>query len=295
VAREKGQFGWYVTFVVIAVVASVGVWSLTGQDALAAAVRFLWNGLALFVNMLARLLGSLVGLLARGVGWRRLSRIANVIGGIGLGYAASVVISEEKVRRARNWRSRLRTMITIARNKWQALPLAWKLFAVGVLVASQVYLHSVLILFPIAFLVPVVRRIWVRVADLAFGSWYWKKFGTRHRSLVSRMQTLPGLRSIIGWGRLTRMRYLTAWRLWRYHPRYRIADSARRQVNFVEPVKLWWRCELDTYIANPLMAGCRDSKPSVADKPVPKIENGWATSRPSMTLSSANSMAQRDA
>lgn len=294
-AREKSQLGWYIAFAVIAVAASVGVWALTGQDALAAAVRILWNGLAFFINMLARLLGSLLGLLARGVGWRRLSRIATVIGGIGLGYAASVVISEDKVRRAHSWRSRLRTLITMARNRWHALPLGWKLFVVGVLVASQVYLHSVLVLFPIAFLVPIMRRLWVRVADLAFGSWYWKTFGTKHRSLVSGMQALPGLRSIMGWGRLTRLRYLTAWRLWRYHPRYKVADGGRRQVNLIEPVKLWWRCELDSYIGKPLLAGCRDGAPGSADELQPMRDTGWIASNSAIGLPPANSMAQRDA
>ena len=294
-ARQKSQLGWYITFAVIAIAASVGVWALTGQDALAAAVRILWNGLAFFINMLARLLGSLLGLIARGVGWRRLSRIATVIGGIGLGYAASVVISQDKVRRAHTWRSRLRTLIAVARNRWNALPLGWKLFVVGVLVASQVYLHSVLVLFPIAFLVPVVRRLWVRVADLAFGSLYWKTFGATHRSLVSRMQALPGLRSIIGWGRLTRLRYLTAWRLWRYHPRYKVADGARRQVSFIEPVKLWWRGELDSYIGKPLLAGCHGGDPCSVDEQQPMRDKGWIAANPAITLSSATSMAQRDA
>lgn len=294
VAKRNGQIGWYVTFVVIAVVASVGVWALTGQDALGAAVRFLWNGLALLVNMVVRLFGSLVGLLARGVGWRRLSRIANVIGGIGLGYAASVVVSDDKVQRARNWRSRLRMMITIARNRWQTLPMVWKLFVVGVLIASQVYLHTILILFPIAFLVPLVRRLWVRVADLAFGTWYWKTFGMRHRSLVSRLRALPGLRHVIGWGRLTRIRYLTAWRLWRYHPRYRLVDSPRRQVNFVEPVKLWWRCELDSYIDSPLLAGRRESR-CAQEADAVKPARDWPAPMPSLSLSSPNPVRQRDA
>ena len=292
-AKQNGQIGWYVAFVAIAVVASVGVWALTGQDALGAAVRFLWNGLALLVNMLARVLGSLLGLLARGVGWQRLSRIAKIIGGIGIGYAASVIVSDAKVQRARNWRNRLRMMVTIARNRWQTLPLGWKLFVVAVLIASQVYLHAMLILFPIAFLVPLVRRLWVRVADLAFGSWYWKTFGTRHRSLVTRLRTLPGLRSLIGWGRLTRMRYLTAWRLWRYHPRYRLPESDRRQVSLVEPMRLWWRCELDTYVGSPLLGGRRQEPHCAANDADPSED--WTASIPSIALPSAKSMAQRDA
>ena len=72
-ARKSGQLGWYVTFVLIAVAAFAGIYALTGQDALAAAVRILWNGFALVFIAIARLIGSLLGLVARGVGWRRLS------------------------------------------------------------------------------------------------------------------------------------------------------------------------------------------------------------------------------
>lgn len=54
----------------------------------------------------------------------------------------------------------------MARNRWQRLHLAWKLLIVAVLIASQIYLRFLLILFPIAFLVPVVRRLWIQIADL---------------------------------------------------------------------------------------------------------------------------------
>jgi hypothetical protein len=293
VARRNGQFGWYVAFVVIAVVASLGVYALTGQDALAAAVRVFWNAFVLLFNAALRVIGSLVGLLARGVGWRRLSRIANVIGGIGLGYAGSVLFSDEKVQRARSWRDRLRAMITLARNKWQALPLGWKLFVVAVLIASQIYVHTILIIFPIAFLVPVVRRLWVRVADLAFGSWYWRTFGSRHRLFISTMRRLPGVRSIIGWGRLTRIRYLTAWRLWRYHPRYQLIGSNRRMVSLSEPIKLWWRSELDEYVGRPLLAGANRTCTHADDSHTP--ERDWTTTIPSITLNDVKSEAQRDA
>src|SRR5690606_29210357 len=124
--------------------------------------------------------GGLLGLLARGVGWRRMTRIANVIGGVGLGYAASVVLSDEKVRQARDWRGRLKAAITASKDRWQGLHLAWKLIIVAALIASQIYLHTMLVVFPIAFLVPIIRRIWVRAADLMFGSLYWRKFGRRH-------------------------------------------------------------------------------------------------------------------
>lgn len=253
--ERKDTFGWYLSFVLIAVVAFVGIGAVTGQDALAAAVRVLWNGIAFIFNAIVRVLGSLLGMLARGVGWRRMTRIAKVVGGVGLGYAASVVLSEEKVQKARGWRGKLKAAVAATRDRWQALPLVWKLLIVAALILSQVYLHTMLIIFPIAFLVPVVRRLWVRVADLLFGKWYWRKFGGRHRRLVGWMRTLPGIRAVIGWVRLTRIRYLTAWRLWKYHPRYLDPETGRRQVSLAEPLGLWWRDELDGYVGRPLLAG----------------------------------------
>jgi len=252
---RQGGIGWYVSFALIAVVAFVAIGAATGQDALAAAARVLWNAFAFVINAVIRVFGSLLGLLAKGVGWRRLSRVANTICGIGLGYAASVVLSEAKVQKARGWREKLRAAIASIRDRWQALHLFWKLVIVAALIASQVYLHTMLIVFPIAFLVPVVRRLWVQVADMLFGTVYWKKFGSRHRQIVGWLRTLPGVRAIIGWVRLTRIRYLTAWRLWKYHPRYLDVETGRRQVSFVEPLRLWWRNELDGYIGRPLLAG----------------------------------------
>jgi hypothetical protein len=57
--------------------------------------------------------------------------------------------------------------------------------------------------------------------------------------------------------RLLRLRYLSAWRLWRYDPRYRDAARNARHVSFVEPLRLWWRGELDGYVGRPLLAGPR--------------------------------------
>ena len=273
--RNEG-FGWYVSFALIAVVAFIAIGAVTGQEALAAAVRVIWNGFVLVLNGAIRVLGSLLGLLAKGIGWRRLTRIANVIGGIGLGYAASVVLSEDKVRKARGWRGKIKAAIASVRDRWQALPLVWKLTIVAALIASQIYLHTMLIVFPIAFLVPIVRRLWVRTADILFGSWYWKTFGSRHRKLISWLRTLPGVRGIIGWARLSRIRYLTAWRLWKYHPRYFDPETGKRRVSFIEPLRLWWRNELDGYIGRPLLAGTMHRQGVACPEPLSSICLGAA-------------------
>lgn len=250
----KGK-GWYATFVFLIVVSFAAIYALTGMDALGAAARFLWNGVVFVGQGIVRAAGGLMQMLARGVGWRRLSRLGSVMTGVGLGYAAGVVASDVAVSRARGWRANLRAAIQTTRTTWESLPLAVKIAIVVALIASQVYLHVALIVFPIAFLVPVVRRIWVRAADAVFGSWYWKTFGKWHRSMTSGLRSLPGVRLVVDGCRLFRLRYLTAWRLWRYHPKYRDAVTGRRRTSFMEPLRLFWNGELDGYRGRPLLAG----------------------------------------
>ena len=227
----------------------------TGLDVIAASARFLWDGLALAANSVLRTAGGLLALLAKGVGWRRLARIAKVLTGVGLSYSAGVVLSDRGVHRARSWTGRLRMAIATLRDRWLRLHLAWKLLIVAALIASQIYLHFLFILFPIAFLVPVVRRTWVQGADMLFGSWYWKAFGRRHRAVVAFLRTFPGIRQVIEAARLARIRYLCAWRLWRYEPRYRNLASGRHKVSLIEPLRLWWGGELDRYVGRSLLCG----------------------------------------
>ncbi|MCC7253658.1 hypothetical protein [Hyphomicrobium sp.] len=253
---RKGK-GWYATFALLIVASFLAIYLLTGMDALGAAARVLWNGITFIWNGVIRAIGGLLQFLARGVGWRRLSRLGSAVTGVGLGYAASVVLSDSTVSKARGWRGKAQAAVRIARNWWQDLPLVLKLALVAALIASQVYLHVALIVFPIAFLVPVVRRIWVGAADVMFGSWYWKTFGTIHRTTVATMRSLPGVRHVMDGFRLMRLRYLYAWRLWRYHPRYQDPTNGRRRVSFIEPMRLWWRGELDGYVGRPLLSGGR--------------------------------------
>jgi hypothetical protein len=202
-----------------------------------------------------RFAGGILEFIARGIGMRRVAKLGTIVAGVGLGYAGSLLLGERGVHAARDWRSRVVAFCAAAGARWRALHLSIKLLVVAVLIASQVYLHSMLILFPIAFLVPIVRTLWVQMTDLLFGSWYWKHFGTRHRAFVARLRRMPIARGIIGGVRLLRIRYLCAWRLWRYDPHYRIAGTSGRRVNFVEPIQLWRRGELDRYVGRPLLAG----------------------------------------
>ena len=53
--------------------------------------------------------------------------------------------------------------------------------------------------------------------------------------------------------RLIRMRYLCAWRLWKYDPRYRDL-TGELWVSVLEPVRLWKERKLDRYVGRPLFA-----------------------------------------
>lgn len=258
---KKGK-GWYAAFAFLIVVAFVAIHALTGQDAIGAAARFLSNGIVLIRNVVARSVGSLLNLLAQGVGLRRLSRFFAAGASVGLGYAASVVVSDKTVRQARGWRGKLHAAVAFSRTTWQAAPLFAKVAAVVCLIASQVYLHFFLVVFPIAFLIPTVRRIWVRAADMMFGSWYWKTFGLTHRKVVASIRNLPVTRTLFSAARLMRLRYLSAWRVWRYDPRYRDPASQARFVSLIEPWRLLRRGELDRYIGRPLLGG-RDRTPTI--------------------------------
>ena len=259
---RKGK-GWYATFVLLIVVVCIAIYALTGQDAIGAAARFLWNGVLLARNIVVRFAGSLFRFLAQGIGWRRLLRLLTAITSVGLGYAASVVVSDETVERARGWRGKLHAAAVAAHMKWHAAPLSIKILAVAGLLASQIYLHVFLVIFPIAFLVPTMRRVGVRVADMLFGRWYWKTFGAKHRAVVASIRSLPLVHLLFEAARLTRLRYLSAWRLWRYDPRYRDPANNARHVSLIEPWRLLRRGELDRYIGRPLLAGRRQGHTAI--------------------------------
>lgn len=267
---KRRKAGWYITFAALAVATSAGLYVTTGQDAIAAATRFVWNALVLFINSTIRLLGNLVFVIAKGVGLRRMSRLATLLTHVGLGYAGSLILSDARLKQARGWQGKIKAAITVTRNKWQRLPLHWKLATVAVLIVSQLYLHSLLIVFPIAFLVPIVRRLWIQAADLLFGSWYWRTFGRVHHSVVAALRAVPGWRTLSGAARLWRIRYVCAWRVWKYDPRYRISGTDRRIISVTEPVRLWWSGDLDRYVGRPLLAG------RTAEHRLRKVEAGGA-------------------
>ena len=109
-----------------------------------------------------------------------------------------VLASSYAVVRPQAQTGKIKVLLATLHRRWLGLHLVWKLAIVAALIASQVYLHFLLILFPIAFLVPVVRRTWVQAADVLFGQWYWKAFGRAHRAAVAFLRRQPGVRHVIG-------------------------------------------------------------------------------------------------
>lgn len=252
---KRRTVGWSLTIVAMAIAVFVAVDYWTGYDAIGAASRFLWNGSVFVWNSVVRLFGGVAATFARAFGVRRVARLTAAIAGVGLGYAGSVILSDAKLKRAHGWRGKLKAAITIARKKWHDLHLVWKLAFVAALIASQVYLHFLLIVFPIAFLVPVVRRAWILAADTLVGSWYWRKLGRWHDRVAATLRRMPVYRHGVAALRRTRLRYLCAWRMWRYDPRYRDPATGHHSVSLLEPVRLWWRGDLDRYVGRPLLAG----------------------------------------
>lgn len=267
--RPKGHgAGWWITLVGLIVAIFGVVYLFTGMDALGAAARVVWNSMVFAFNAAVRFLGEFSGVIARALGMRRLGKVAVALASVGLVYAGGIIMNDEAIAKAHGWRDKLKAAITVARNWWHDLHVGWKLTAVALLIASQVYLHFLLILFPVAFLVPFVRQLWVQAIDIVFGGWYRSTHAARYEALKARFKALPGCRQVVGWMRITRLRYLCAWRLWKYDPHYLRPGSHRHAISIVEPMRLWWRGELDRYVGHPLLAG-----PGRGPPPLPPVES----------------------
>jgi hypothetical protein len=144
---KRRSVGWTGTFVALVIVIFLTVQYVTGYDAIGAAARFLWNVVALIVNGVMRMVSGLAGAFARSIGLRRLGHFATTLTGVGLGYAGSVILNDAKLARAHGWRDKLRLAIAHAHDRWHDLHIIWKLLLVAGLIASQVYLQFLLIVF----------------------------------------------------------------------------------------------------------------------------------------------------
>ncbi len=250
---------WAFSLVLI-LIALVAVSFLIDVNTIGATGRFAWNAVIAALLVSTRGLDTVLLFVVR----RRIWRVTSLFTGIGLGYSGNVILTQAQLQRAKGWHGTFRRGIIRLRKRWNALATIWKCLAVALMMAAQIALLPVisqyLLLIPIGFLIPVVasgtRRIYAWVADSLLGVTYWRYLGATHRAFMRKARTLALLHAARGGVRLIRMRYLCAWRLWKYDPQYR-DTSGELWVSVLEPIRLWRQRKLDHYIGRPLFAGRR--------------------------------------
>ena len=65
------------------------------------------------------------------------------------------------------------------------------------------------------------RKLYAWAANSIFAATYRRYLGSAHRTAARKLRRLALLQAVREGIRLLRMRYLAAWRLWKYDPRYR--------------------------------------------------------------------------
>jgi hypothetical protein len=268
-AVRLGWIGSLVTVLVLVVVA-VAVDAMTGINAIGASARVLWNGTVFAVMWTARSLQGLVALIAR----RRVWRLTSFLTSIGFGYTGRVFLSARHSARVRGLRTRARALSQRLRARWLALPFGRKLIVVAVLIAAQLYfvpaVAEYIVLFPVGFLIPPIvygaRKAYSWAGDLVFAKVYWKYCGPAHQAVTRRCARLLPVRLLAGASRRVRLQYLTAWRLWKYNPRYR-DESGELWISVIEPFRLWRAGTLDRYRGRPLLAGARHAPGAAPARP----------------------------
>ena len=247
---------WALSLVLIlAVLVALGF--LLDIDTIGATGRFAWNAVVAALLVSARGLDTVLAYVLR----RRIWRIATFFTSIGLGYSGNVVLTHAQLERARGWRGILRRYRGRVRAYWNALATPWKFGCVAAVVVLQIWLFPVLsdyvLLIPIGFMIPLVaqgtRRLYAWLADSVFAATYRRYLGSTHRAAARKPWALAPLHAARGGIRLMRMRYLAAWRLWKFDRRYR-DPSGELWVSPIEPIRLWRARKLDCYIGRPLFA-----------------------------------------
>jgi hypothetical protein len=272
------HIGWRASlaaFIVLVAVAAV-IDVATGINAIAASARIVWNGFVFALLWSARSLQALVALVARRRAWRLTSFLTSV----GFGYAGRVFLSAQHSRELLGWRARFRAVVARVRHRWLVLTIGQKFLVVAILIAAQLaFLPAAaqyLVLFPVGFMIrPMVlgvRKLYSWMGDLIFGKVYWQYCGRAHNAVVHRCERFVPVKAVSGASRRLRLQYLTAWRLWKYQPRYR-DESGELWVSVLEPFRLWRGRQLDIYVGHPLLCGGR-SGVRLASAVQPALPNG---------------------
>lgn len=244
-----------VAAVLLIVVAIVAIDHFTDIDLIGTTVRFVLGSLEFAVSSAIRSLQLLLRLVLRRRIWRSILSSLS----ISYGYSWRIILSDKRARRADIFLAKTRSTTATMRTKWHKLSFTAKLVTAIVLAALQIVLFPVLseyiVLFPVGFLIPTIvggaRRIYGWIGDLLFGATYETYIGKLHRKAIRWIRNLRWIRITRGALRLTRLRYLTAWRIWKYNPTYR-TKSSELAVSFIEPVRLWKNGKLDRYVGRPL-------------------------------------------
>jgi|GEM_PF-1747272 len=260
---------WIMTLLVIVGIVVVIDYVFLDTWALGATTRFLWNALIFAALWFLRAAEGFILLFSK----RRVVKFTSFLTNVGLGYASRVVLTETQAKKAFTWkywvaqntREKVRIALSYVRVRWIKLE-TWQKFAiVAILITVQVLwvpFAVLFVIFPVGFMVPFIiamRQMIVAVvvgllADSALSRTYWNYFGHMHRSLVQRSKSVPVVREVRGAMYLTRLQYLTAWRMWMHAECYK-TTKGRRRISLFEPLRLWWRGELNTYIGRPLLSG----------------------------------------
>ncbi len=260
--------------VIVGIIAAIDLYF--GTFIFGATARFFWNAGVFVLFWATRTLEASAVMISPFLR-RQAMKLTAFFGGIGVGYASSVILTDDQLKRVHTRRGRFRARITRLRKSWLALPLAWKFGAVAGLIALQVILVPAvakwIVFFPVGFMVPLLltakQFIAVRLIDTTVGRVYRKYFGTWHRQTVTKAKSVPVVKQARGGVLLVRLQYLTAWRMWKHEPCYRTARG-RRRISLFEPVRLWWRGELNRYVGKPLFAGIAHVRPPMTYEP-PKL------------------------
>src|SRR5882724_2853591 len=284
----KSRTGWRGTLLAVALLVAVAVVVdiATGINAIAATARIVWNALVFAVLWTARSIQGVVALVAR----RRAWRLTSFLTSIGFGYTGRVFLSAAHSRKIRSWRDRSRAAVARVRRRWLALSTSAKFLVVAVLIAAQLFLlptaSEYILLFPVGFMIPAivlgVRKLYSWAGDLIFAKVYWQYCGRTHQAVMRQCERVMPVRGLLDASRKARLQYLTAWRLWKYEPRYR-DESGELWISVLEPFRLWRAKKLDIYIGRPLLAGQRDG-PHIGPPIGPTPTESPPAQRPRVTV-----------
>lgn len=250
---------WTATLLVIVGIL-VAVDIATGTYAIGASFQFAWRVSLFGIAWITRSAVDILALVLR----RRAWRLVTMITPIGWGYLGSVFLTEARLKRAITWLDRGRGLREFIRLWWHRLS-TWKKFVfVALVITMQVILlptiSQYIILFPVGFMVPVIRgaarRLYSWITDMFLGKLYWNYCGAMHRRAIAWTRSLWLLKTCHGVMRLARLQYLTAWRLWMYDDKYR-DQAGELWISFLEPIRLWRSGYLNKYVGRPLFAGKR--------------------------------------